>query len=340
MLEQTRTSRQHLNTPDEAIPIEHIYAAYQRSAVHILRTPLIRLNVTGASAEIYLKLETLQPVGSFKLRGAASALTAHDPARLKTGVWTASAGNMGYALAWLARRLAIPCAVVVPHEAPAAKIQAILAQGAQIHPLPFPVYQEIQSRRSLDGTGLQPHLGDRILIHPFADDQVMAGNGVIGLEILEDLPDVQAVLVPYGGGGLSCGIASALHALRPQARVYACEVDTAAPLAASLAAGRPVEVSYTPSFVSGMGAPFVFPEMWPRASRLLAGSQVVSLEQVAGAIRALASGNHVVAEGAGAVPVAAALAGMAGQGKIVCIVSGGNIDLPVLARILQEEPQS
>jgi threonine dehydratase len=322
----------------EMIPLELIYAARRRIEAHVLRAPLVRLTAAGVDREIYLKLECLQPVGSFKLRGAASALTAQDPARLAQGVWTASAGNMGYALAWFAGRHGIPCAVVIPQDAPAAKIQAILDQGAQVHPVPFDVYQGIQSRRSLAGSELDYILDAMTLIHPFADDLVMAGNGVIGLEILEDLPDVDTVLVPFGGGGLSCGVASAMLALRPQVRVYACEVETAAPLAASLAAGRPVQVRYTPSFVSGMGAPFVFAEMWPRASRLLAGSLVVSLEQVGGAIRALASGNHVVAEGAGAVSVAVALAGMAGQGKIVCIVSGGNIDLPVLGRILKQEP--
>jgi threonine dehydratase len=323
---------------DGMIPIQHIYTARQRSEALVLRTPLVRLNVADTAAEIYLKLETLQPVGSFKLRGAASAITAHNPEMLAQGVWTASAGNMGYALAWLARRSAIPCAVVVPDDAPAAKWGAIKSQGAQIHPVPFDVYQEIQSRRSLADPGLNRILGKMTLVHPFADEQVMAGNGVIGLEILEDLPDVDAVLVPYGGGGLSCGIASALRALRPQTRIYACEVHTAAPLAASLEAGRPVEVSYTPSFVSGMGAPFVFPEIWPLASQLLDGSLVVTLDQVAEAMRALAGRNHVVAEGAGAVSVAAALGGLAGSGKIVCIVSGGNIDLPVLAEILQGKP--
>lgn len=337
MLEQNPTTPQHPRTTGTTIPLEQIEAARRRGTGYVLRTPLIRLNVADAPAEIYLKLETLQPVGSFKLRGALNALAARDPATLGGGVWTASAGNMGYALAWICQRRDIPCAVVVPQEAPAAKLQAIATQGAQIYPVPFQTYQEIQTRRSLIDPHLQQQLREMTLIHPFADEQVMAGNGVIGLEILEDLPEVDAVLAPYGGGGLSCGIASALQALRPQARVYACEVDTAAPLKPSLAARQPVRVSYRASFVSGMGAPFVFPEMWPRISQLLAGSLVVSLAQVAGAIRALARANHVIAEGAGAVSVAAALAGLAGQGKIVCVVSGGNIDLPVLSQILNNE---
>jgi threonine dehydratase len=174
-------------------------------------------------------------------------------------------------------------------------------------------------------------------VHPFSDVDVMAGNGTIGLEILEDLPDVDVVLVPYGGGGLVCGIASTFRALAPHVKVFACEVETAAPLAPSLAAGEPVRVEYRASFVDGIGAPVVFPEMLALAEELLAGSLVVSVEQAAHAVRVLAERNHVIAEGAGAVPVAAALAGRAGPGKVVCVVSGGNIDSAKFARILQGE---
>jgi threonine dehydratase len=323
----------------KAIPLERIFAARQRTAEITLHTPLVRLNLDDAPAEIYLKLETLQPVGSFKLRGAASAMTALDDSTLKAGVWTASAGNMGYAVAWCARRLGAPCAVVAPEDAPAAKLQAIAAQGATIHLVPFAAYQEIQRRCSPNGL-VEPMLEAKLtamtLIHPFADEQVMAGNAVIGLEILEDLPQVEAVIAPYGGGGLSCGIASALRALRPQIRIYACEVETAAPLAASLAASQPVEIAYAPSFVSGMGAPFVFPQMWPLASHLLDDSLVVSLAAVRRAIRLLALHNHVIAEGAGAVSVAAAMNGMVGAGKIICIVSGGNMDASLLVNILSK----
>ncbi|HTR96922.1 MAG TPA: pyridoxal-phosphate dependent enzyme, partial [Candidatus Acidoferrales bacterium] len=176
-----------------------------------------------------------------------------------------------------------------------------------------------------------------LFVHPVSDPAVMAGNGTIGLEIVEDLPDVDAVIAPYGGGGLSCGIASAVRALRPQARVFACEVETAAPFAASLAAGEPTRVTYTPSFVDGMGGPFVLAGMWPRASALLAGSIVIGLDAVAAAVRLLAERQRVIAEGAGAAPLAAALTGRAGAGRIVCVVSGGNIDPARLARILVGE---
>jgi threonine dehydratase len=235
---------------------------------------------------------------------------------------------MGRAVAWYARQLGVPCTVVVPDDAEAAKVEAIVRLGARIVPLPFARYQEIQRERDYPGA-------EGLLIHPFADQAVMAGNGTIGLEILEDAPDVAAVLVPYGGGGLSCGIASALRASGSNARVFGCEVASGAPLAASLAVGRPVETDYAPSFVTGIGAPFVFPEMWSLASELLAGALVASLSDVAQAIRLLALGNHVVAEGAAAVPVAAALAGQAGSGKVVCVVSGGNIGSADLVTILQ-----
>jgi threonine dehydratase len=312
----------------EPVPLEEIRAARERIAGTAARTSLVRLNVDEAPAEIFLKLENLQPIGSFKLRGAGNAIHLADPKQLEKGVWTASAGNMAQGVAWYARQLGVQCTVVVPDDAPATKLAAVQRLGAKIVKVPFSHYQEIQCRHSYEGM-------DGLLIHPFGDRAVMAGNGTIGLEILEDLPDVDAIVVPYGGGGLSCGIASALRALRPEVKLYACEVETAAPLAASLAAGEPVEVDYSPSFVSGIGAPFVFPEMWSLASQLLDGSLVITLREVASAIRFMVERNHIVAEGAGAVSVAAALAGKAGAGKVVCVVSGGNLDTEKLVQILQ-----
>jgi len=310
------------------IPVDLIQKARRRIAKTIVRTPLVPLNLENAPAEIYLKLENLQPVGSFKMRGAGNALLSIAPARLKAGVWTASAGNMAQGVAWYARRLGIPCAVLVPDDAPETKLAAIRRLNAKIVQVPFAEYQRIEREHAY-----APMQG--LLIHPFGDEAVMAGNGTIGLEILEDLPDVEAIIIPFGGGGLSSGIASAVRALKPGVKLYACEVRSAAPLAPSLAAGRPMEVTFTPSFVSGIGAPFVFPEMWPLASQLLDGSLVVEIAQVAAAIRLMHERNHIVAEGAGAVATAAALAGMAGGGKIACIVSGGNIDPDKLIQILR-----
>jgi threonine dehydratase len=312
------------------ISIDEIVLARQRLAGKILRTPLVRLYMEDTSAEIYLKLENLQPIGSFKLRGAGNAMLQIDREELKNGVWTASAGNMAQAVAWFARQMDVACLVIAPEDAAPTKLAAIRRLGASIRQVPFAQYQQIEKDHACEGVSGR-------LIHPFGDDAVMAGNGTLALEILEDLPDVDAILVPYGGGGLSCGIASAVRARQPQTRVYACEVETAAPLAGSLRAGKMVDVPYAASFVNGIGAPFVFPEMWSLASKLLEGSLVVLLEQVAGAIRLMAERSHVIVEGAGAVPVAAALAGLAGRGKLVCIVSGGNIDLEVFTKILRNQ---
>ncbi len=298
----------------------------------------MRLEAEGP-AEIHLKLETLQPIGSFKMRGAGNAIALADPAALSKGVTTASAGNMAQGVAWNARRLGIPCTVVVPDHAPRAKLDAVERLGARVIPVPVERWWRVLEEHGYPGV-------EGLFIHPVADRAVIAGNGTIGLEILEDLPDVDTVLVPWGGGGLSCGIAAALRGSaarqrrekdqRPEARTVACEVETAAPLTPSLAAGHPVAIEYRASFVDGIGAKGLLPEMWPMARELLAGSIVVSLEETKAALRALVSRARVVAEGAGAVPVAAALSGRAGGGKIVCVVSGGNIDREKLAAILAE----
>lgn len=309
------------------IPLEAIRAAAERIADTAVRTPLLRLPVDDAGTEIFLKLENLQPIGSFKLRGAGNALALAGPEALAQGVFTASAGNMAQGLAWNARRLGIPCSVVVPDHAPATKLAAIERLGGRVIKVPFERWWELIVTGAFEGL-------DGLFIHPVRDAAVMAGNGTIGLEILEDLPDVDAVAIPYGGGGLSCGIASALRALKPATRAYAVEVATAAPLAASLRAGEPVEVEYQPSFVDGIGGKSVLPEIWLMARELLDGSLVVSLEETRAAVRLLAERGRVIAEGAGAAPVAAALAGQAGGGKVVCVVSGGNIDSSVLAGIL------
>lgn len=311
--------------PVGPVALAEIEAARRRLVGSVMRTPLVRLGVDDA--DIYLKLENLQPIGSFKLRGAGNALAAADPALLAKGVYTASAGNMAQGVAWHARRLGIRCTAVVPEHAPRTKLDAITRLGAGIVPVPFDEWWQVLVTHRFEGL-------EGLFVHPVSDPAVIAGNGTIGLEIAEDLPDIDAVVVPYGGGGLSCGIASALAALQPQAQVYAAEVASAAPLAAALSAGEPVEVEYRPSFVDGIGSTTVLADMWPLVRTLLAGSLVVELEQVRGAVRLLAERNRVVAEGAGAAGVAAALAGMAGDGTVVCVVSGGNIDLDKLVAIL------
>ena len=312
------------------IALDEIEAARDRLAGAIVRTPLVRLELEDAPAELYLKLENLQPIGSFKLRGAGNALALASPEELERGVWTASAGNMAQGVAWWARRLRLQCTCVVPDTAPETKLAAIRRLGSEIVQVSFGGWWEVFRTRAYEGL-------EGRFVHAFSDPAVMAGNGTIGLEVVDDLPDVDAVVIPYGGGGLTCGIASALRELRPQCRIFAAEVATGAPLAPSLEAGRPTRVDYEPSFVDGIGSPEVFPEMFELTRELVGGSLVVDVEKVADAVRLLAERARVVAEGAGAAALAAALTGNAGEGKIVCIVSGGNIDASKLSAILAGE---
>jgi threonine dehydratase len=311
----------------EPIPLTEIEAARQRLLGLAIRTPLVRLNMDTGPTEVYLKLENLQPIGAFKIRGAGNAMAIAGADALRDGVWTASAGNMAQGVAWNAARLGVRCSVVVPDHAPEAKLEALERLGAHIVKVPFDEWWQIIVTHHHEGQS-------GVFVHPVSDRAVMAGNGTIGLELVEDLPDLDAVVVPYGGGGLSSGIASALRHLAPQVPVYAAEVETSAALHAALAAGEPTEIEYTPSFVDGIGSGRVLDEMWPLVSGLLTGSLVSSLQEVETAVRHLAMRNHVVAEGAGAASVAAALNGGAGEGKVVCIVSGGNINASKLAEIL------
>ncbi len=312
------------------ILLEEIRRAREVIAGTAVRTPLLRLNAPEAPAEIYLKLECLQPIGSFKLRGAYNAIRQAEPGELGGGVVTASAGNMAQGVAWAARELGVPATIVVPEHAPETKLAAIERLGGRAIKVPFDRWwQAIEESRFPGVEGL--------FVHPVQDERVMAGNGTIGLEILEDLPDPDLVLIPWGGGGLTVGIASAIKALRPETRVCPVEPETAAPVAATLAAGSPQEVEYRPSFVDGAGSRRLLPKMWSLAQGLIDGSFTASLKETAGAVRLLAERNRVIAEGAGALPVAVALSGRAGSGKIVCVVSGGNIDFSTLTRILAGE---
>lgn len=313
-------------------PIEAIEAARRRIEGAAIRTPLLPLASRDGDNGIWLKLECLQPIGSFKIRGAANAMALAEPGALSRGVYTASAGNMAQGVAYAARRLGVPCRVIMPDAAPRAKVDAVRRLGGDIVKLPFDEWWKVlQAHGHPDEPGL--------FIHPVSDPAVIAGNGTIGLELMEDLDDIDTVMVPYGGGGLSCGIASALAARSPDTSVFACEVATAAPFRASLDGGAPVAIRRTESFVDGIGASGVLEDMWPLASLLLAGSSVVSLEEVRGAVRSLALEAHVVAEGAGASSVAAARrrASDHPEERIVAVVSGGNIDADVLAEILGDD---
>ncbi|HEY8703184.1 MAG TPA: pyridoxal-phosphate dependent enzyme [Gaiellaceae bacterium] len=311
------------------IPLDEIRRARERVADAVTRTPLVRLEV-DAPCEIWLKLESLQPIGSFKLRGALSAVRAAAPAELAGGVVTASAGNMAQGVAWAAREAGVRARIVAPESAPRAKLDAVERLGGEVISVSHEIWWQTMVERRYEGV-------DGLFVHPVDDDAVMAGNGTIGLELVEDLPELDAVVVPWGGGGLTTGIASAVKALRPNTRVVTAEPATAAPLAASLAAGAPTEIDYRPSFVDGAGGRALLPTMWDRARELVDDAVAVSLDEVAHAMRILAARARIVAEGAGALALAAALRGDAGEGRVVCIVSGGNIDAAVLARILAGE---
>jgi threonine dehydratase len=295
-----------------------------------VRTPLVRLPVDGPQ-EIWLKLENLQPIGAFKIRGATNAIRQARPELVRAGVVTASAGNMAQGVAWAARELGVPATAVAPDTAPETKVAAVERLGGRVVKVPYERWwQALTEGRYDEVPGL--------FVHPVADERVLAGNGTIGLELAEDAPDADAVLIPWGGGGLFTGIASALAQLQPGTKAYAVQPATGAAVSAALAAGGPAEAEgFAPSFVDGAGAKVVLPEMWERARPLLAGAYVVSLEETAAAVRLLAERVRVVAEGAGALALAAALSGDVPGKKLVCIVSGGNIDADKLAAILRGE---
>ena len=304
------------------ISLDEIRRARERIGDDVLRTPLVQLD-----ERTWLKLECLQPIGSFKLRGALSAVRAASPKELADGVVTASAGNMAQGVAWAAREAGVRARVVAPEDAPRAKLDAVERLGAEIVLVTHEEWWQAMVDRHYQGV-------DGLFVHPVEDELVMAGNGTIGLELIEDLPVFDAVVIPWGGGGLTTGIASAVKALRPGVRIVTAEPETAAPLAASLAAGEPVSIEYEPSFVDGAGGRALLPTMWDRARELVDEAIAVPLDEVEEAIRVLASRAHVVAEGAGALALAAS---RRREDSCICIVSGGNLDAAVLAQVLRGE---
>ncbi len=309
------------------IELSAIQAARERIAGTAIRTPLVRLHVETAPAEIYVKLENLQPVNSFKIRGATNAVMLAPAAERAKGLVTASAGNMAQGVSWAARALGVSATIAVPEHAPEAKLAAIERLGGRVVKLPYDDWWNAIVTSRVDGV-------EGLFVHPVQDPGVMAGNGTIGLEILEDLPDPDAVVIPYGGGGLTTGIASAIKALRPKTKIVTAEPEGGAALAAAFAAGHPAEVDYRPSFVDGSGSRRVLDTMWPQVAPLVDDALAIPVAEVAAAVRLLAERARVIAEGAGALALAAALSGCAGTGKIVCVVSGGNINFGKLAEIL------
>src|SRR5215471_7675665 len=307
------------------VTLEQVHEARRNIAGTALRTPLVPLNADSAAA-VHLKLENLQPIGSFKIRGASNVMGRTPREKLERGVLTASAGNMAQGVAFCAKRAGVPATIVAPDTAPQTKIRAVERLGGRVIQVPFEQWWRTFETRSFPGV-------EATFIHAFDDPDVMAGNGTIGLELLEDLPEFDAVVIPWGGGGLSCGIASVLRELAPKVKIFAAEIDTAAPLAASLLAGEPRTVDYTPSFVDGIGSKMVFANMFEHARKLLDGSLVVTLAEAAAAMKLVAERNRIIIEGASACAVAAAVSGRAGAGKVIAVVSGGNIDLARFAQL-------
>ena len=311
-----------------SIELAEIKEAQKRIAGTIVRTPLIRLELGPDFPDIRLKLENLQPINAYKLRGAANAVAMLSDSERQRGVWTISAGNAGQGVAYAARQAGVPCSVVVIETAPAAKIARMRALGAKLILVPYEIAWKAVGEHSFPGV-------EGTLVHPFDDHNFIAGHATMGLEILEDAPDTVAVIASIGGGGLIAGVGSAIKALRPEIKIWGAEPETAAPAALSFAAGSPqVFENWEPSFVDGAGGRSVFPRMWERMKPVVDGFLVVSLEETRRAMRLMAEKARVIAEGAGALPLAAALTGKAGPGPIVCIVSGGNLDLKKFCELI------
>lgn len=315
--------------PDDVRPVTlaEVIAARDRIAGVITKTPVVSLDMGPDAPDVRLKLENLQPINAFKLRGAANAVALLPEAQRAHGVWTISAGNAGQGVAYAARAAGVPCTVVVIETAPASKIERMQSLGAHLIMAPFDACWAALEARSFPGI-------DGTFIHPFDDHDFIAGNASLGLEILEQVPEAAAIIAAIGGGGLIAGIASAVKALRPDIKVWGAEPETAAPGALSFERGEAQQFAdWQPSFVDGAGGKSMFPRMWQRIKDIVDGSIVVTLDETKNAMRLMAEKNRVISEGAGALPVAAALTGKAGRGPIVAVVSGGNVDLKAFAQL-------
>lgn len=307
--------------------LDEIAAARARIAPYIPRTPLVRLDLGLPDRQIFLKLETLSPIGAFKLRPALNALLSRDADTLRNGVATTSSGNMAYGMAWAANKLGVPMAAYMYAGAPQTKIDGVRRLGGDVRFISMETWWQY-----IIGAD-RPDFPE-LLVNPVTDQAVLAGSGSIGMEILEDLPEVDVVLTPYGGGSMTTGVASAVKALLPEAKVLAVEDENAAPVTAALGAGHIVEIETRPSFIKSIGGPSLVPQLWPVASELIDGAVTVSLEQVTEAMRLLFSKGKIVAEGAGAASLAAALSSEHARGNVVCVISGGNIDAQAYATVL------
>ena len=316
--------------PVRPIQLSEIEQARERIAKTIIRTPLVRLDLGPKFPDIRLKLENLQPINAYKLRGGANAVALLSDSERKRGVWTISAGNAGQGVAYAARQAGVPCAVVVIETAPKSKVGRMRALGAKLIPVSYDVAWKTLEERSFPGA-------EGTFIHPFDDDNFIAGHGTMGLEILEDAPDTAAVIASIGGGGLITGVGTAIKSIKANIKIFGVEPETAAPAALSFKMGSPqVFKDWKASFVDGAGGQSVFPRMWERMKPVVDDYLVVSLEETRKAMRLMAEKTRIVSEGAGALPLAAALSGKAGKGPIVAIVSGGNIDLDKFCNLIAQ----
>lgn len=314
--------------PVRPITLEEIQEARKRIAGTVLRTPLVKLDLGGDGPDVRLKLENLQPTNAYKIRGAANAVAKLSPQARERGVWTISAGNAGQGVAYAARAAGVPCKIVVIDTAPQTKIDRMRALGAELVLTPFDVCWRALEEHAFPGM-------DGTLVHPFDDHDFIAGHGSMALEILEDCPDVKAIIGGVGGGGLIAGIGSAVKAVQPSVRVIGAEPETAAPFALSLQRGQPCAFeAWQASFVDGAGGRSMIPRMWERVRPVTDSSIIVTLGEARRAMRLMAEKARVVSEGAGALPLAAALTGRAGDGPIVCVVSGGNVDLQKFSELI------
>src|SRR6266704_786718 len=314
--------------PVRPIELKEIREARSRITNTIFRTPLVRLELGPNFPDIRLKLENLQPINAYKLRGAANAVALLSESERRRGVWTISAGNAGQGVAYAARQAGVPCAVVVIETAPESKIERMRALGAKLVPVSYDVAWKALDDRAFPGV-------EGTFVHPFDDHNFIAGHGTMGLEILEDAPDTKAIIASIGGGGLITGVASAIKSIKPEIKIFGAEPETAAPAALSFEKGSPqVFKDWKASFVDGAGGQSVFPRMWDRMKPLVDDYIVVSLEETKKAMRLIAEKVRIISEGAGALPVAAALSGKAGKGPIVAIVSGGNIDMKKFCELI------
>jgi len=314
--------------PVRPVTLDEIRAARERIRGVAFRTPLVKLRHDAQKPEVWLKLENLQPINAFKIRGAANAVAMLSPEERRRGVWTISAGNAGQGVAYAAREAGITATVLAIDPAMETKIERMRNLGARLVRAPFDQCWKAMDEREYPGI-------EGTFVHPFDDHNFVAGNATLGLEILEDLPTVKTVITAIGGGGLIAGVASAVRQLAPQVKIYGAEPETAAPGALSFEKGSPqVFEKWQPSFVDGAGGKSIFPRMWERIHNIVDGSIVVSLDEVRRAMKLVAEKARVIAEGAGSLAVAAALSGKAGDGPIVAVISGGNIDLKKFAELI------